>query len=71
MVSPSPHFNWPIKDRACDWAMCGEGGLEVMRVGAGGEAEGKERGGGRREGLDGAEPGETANSKGSPSWGTS
>jgi hypothetical protein len=45
---PSPHFNWSIKARACDWAVEEKGGTGVLRVGAGRERgrrvpEGKER----------------------------
>jgi hypothetical protein len=32
---PSPHFNWSIKTRACDWAVEGKGGTGGLRVGAG------------------------------------
>jgi len=39
---PSPHFNWSIKARACDWAVEGKGGMGGLRVGAGGEGEGRD-----------------------------
>ena len=34
---PSPHFNWSIKARACDWAVEGKGGTGGLRVGTGRE----------------------------------
>ena len=44
---PSPHFNWSIKARACDWAVEGKGGTGGLRVGAGREAE-EDKGEGKR-----------------------
>lgn len=37
LCEPSPHSNWSIKARACDWAMKGKGETGGLR-------EGKERG---------------------------
>jgi len=42
--APSPHFNWSIKTRACDWAVERKGGNGGLRVGAGREAEEDQRG---------------------------
>jgi hypothetical protein len=46
---PSPHFNWSVKARACDWAAEGKGGTGGLRVAAGGERRRGERGGERME----------------------
>jgi hypothetical protein len=38
---PSPHFNWSIKARICDWAMEGKGGTGGSMVEAGREEDNK------------------------------
>jgi hypothetical protein len=43
----SPHFNCSMKARACDRAVEGKAGMEVLRVEVGGEVEEDERGRGK------------------------
>ena len=46
---PSPHCNWSINTRACDWTVERKGGAGGSRVGTGNEREETEREGERKE----------------------
>jgi hypothetical protein len=46
---PSPHFNWPIKARACGWAVEGKGGTGISEEWGQVERQKRTRGGGRKD----------------------